>query len=324
MTPKSQATHQFPDPEQQAIDWLLRFQESPNDKTLKAQHRQWLIASTKHADAWNRAQRAWQLTSLARTDKNNWPKRPPQNTTNQSRQRLKPVKVLAASAMAACILATIWPSLSLRFMADYRTNTAEVKSVTLDDGSTVYLGASSAIRTRFSGNQRAIELLSGQAYFDVKPDRNRPFTVSADEVKVTVLGTRFDVEYGHRKSWIGVVSGRVEISSQDELAELGPGQTLALPHTGASSQLQQTPPETIATWTNDQIYIRNRTVAEAVQTLERYYEGKILILDDSIEEKTITGSYNPKNVDSALAAIVQPHGGRVLNITPLLRVITGP
>ena len=94
---------------------------------------------------------------------------------------------LAAAAIAAgLLLAAFYPSFSLWLRADYRSDVALIRPLTLPDGSQVTLGADSAIALHFSPDRRDVELLQGEAYFAVATDKARPFDVVADELSVTV------------------------------------------------------------------------------------------------------------------------------------------
>ena len=78
-------------------------------------------------------------------------------------------------------------------------NPSGVRSqVELPDGSIAWLNAESEISfyESFSGRERNIEL-SGEAYFDVESDIDKPFVVTAGQVAIEVLGTRFNVKNYH-------------------------------------------------------------------------------------------------------------------------------
>ena len=70
---------------------------------------------------------------------------------------------ISAVGLAACLLAVAVPSLLVRLEADYLTTTAQSRLVTLEDGTTVYLAADSAIKTEFSASRRQVRLLAGEA-----------------------------------------------------------------------------------------------------------------------------------------------------------------
>lgn len=310
------------DPDQQAIDWLLLLQENPDSTSLRQQIEQWLSESSENQKAWSRGQKAWQLVGHHEPDTTAWPTPRPVKTLGKPGVTIRSLRSATTTAIAACLLIVLWPMVQLHIAADYMTSAGETQTLTLSDGSVIHLGANSAISTTYSNALRHVELLSGQAHFQVTPDQERPFTVNTRNLEVTVLGTRFDVESGLNRSWVGVESGLVAIESETGQRQLVAGQLLSVPHAEGQSTLQQTLPETISSWRAQRLYIRNRSIGEAVNTLRRYYRGIIIITDAQLAEKPITGSYSLDNINSALNAMVQPHGGRILEVTPMLRIIT--
>src|SRR5690606_22582752 len=67
----------------------------------------------------------------------------------------------------------------------YATAVGERRTVTLEDGSVLVLNTNTAVEVRFRGNARRLALVRGEAQFDVRPDAQRPFTVTADGTAVT-------------------------------------------------------------------------------------------------------------------------------------------
>ena len=97
----------------------------------------------------------------------------------------------------------------------------------LPDGSKVWLNAASSLKypTAFTGSERTVELI-GEAYFEVAPDKLHPFNVSTRDMRISVLGTQFDVtaysdEDSHRAI---LVEGAVSVSNGAESRMLRPGE----------------------------------------------------------------------------------------------------
>ena len=118
--------------------------------------------------------------------------------------------------MAACFalcfvgLAAVASYVLLRVPA-YATQTAEHRSITLDDGSRVELNARTRVRIVFTATQRRIDLIEGQALFHVSKDAHRPFIVSTSRARVQALGTRFDVHLGNSGTTVTVLEGSVAV-----------------------------------------------------------------------------------------------------------------
>ena len=92
----------------------------------------------------------------------------------------------------------------------YSTAKGENRTVLLDDGSVVYLNTRTTLSWQFDEDIRRVDLVEGEALFDVTPEVYRPFVVHAGAGVVRVLGTRFNV---HRKNGsdvvVTVLEGRV-------------------------------------------------------------------------------------------------------------------
>ncbi len=99
------------------------------------------------------------------------------------------------------------------------TNAAERANIELGDGSRVMLNAASrlTIPERFSQHKREVQL-QGQAFFDIRSDRNRPFYIRTGKAVVEVVGTSFDIRsYPDEEDMIVAVrEGTVELKRLDD------------------------------------------------------------------------------------------------------------
>jgi transmembrane sensor len=118
---------------------------------------------------------------------------------------------VAASALMVALAGGAWWQ-SARYPL-YSTDIGERRSITLADGSTVDLNARSKLRVEFSKNERRVELLDGQALFQVAKDKNRPFIVASGEATVRAVGTQFDVYRKDSGTTVTVLEGRVAVYS---------------------------------------------------------------------------------------------------------------
>jgi transmembrane sensor len=144
----------------------------------------------------------------------------------------------ASCALVFVIVGALWWR-SERYPT-YNTDIGERRSITLADGSTVDLNARSLIRIEFSSGERRVELLDGQALFQVAKDKNRPFTVRSGDATVRAVGTEFDVYRKANGTTVTVLEGRVAVYSNvrgDATTPL-PGST---PTAASSHAVAQTP-----------------------------------------------------------------------------------
>ncbi len=93
----------------------------------------------------------------------------------------------------------------------YQTDVGELRSVRLEDGSRVMLDTRSRIRVSFSATARDVELLEGQAHFDVAKNPARPFRVRTAFAEVVAVGTSFDVAAQPARTTVTLIEGRVNV-----------------------------------------------------------------------------------------------------------------
>jgi transmembrane sensor len=103
----------------------------------------------------------------------------------------------------------------------FSTDIGERRSLTLADGSMVDLNARSQLRVEFSKTERRVELLNGQALFQVAKDKARPFIVHCGDATVRAVGTQFDVYRKDSGTTITVLEGRVAVYSSARTDQAG-------------------------------------------------------------------------------------------------------
>lgn len=227
-----------------------------------------------------------------------------------------------AAACALLFFALATPTLKLRLEADHLAAVGQIEQVTLEDGSTVVLGPSGALAVDYGPDGRAVRLLAGQAMFDVKPDRTRPFTVSAGGVSATVLGTSFDVRRLGPTTTVAVSRGRVRVAGAAASHDLRAGDWVRI-EPGAPDETGVLAPDLVGGWRDRALMAEDRPIASVIDEIRPWYGGRIVLADQTLAAARVTGVYDLDDPATALMMIVRPYGGRVLRITPWLLVVTG-
>lgn len=318
---------------EQALDWLLSIRASPDDPMLRLERDAWLARDEAHRSAYQRAEKVWLLTGdVPPVHADQW------NDGALPADSLHPPRVrpsrrraigLAAGALAASLALAVAPAVKVRLQADHRTGTGETRIVTLSDGSVAHLDAQSAVAVDFTPAGRKVRLLEGQAFFDVAGDAARPFTVAADEVAVTVIGTSFNVKLSDDAVSVSVRSGTVAVEIADGIAHQGrreparlmPGERLTLVRTTGSVVRDAVAPDQISAWRGGRLVVDGATVAEVIDAVRRYHTGLILLRDTDLGARKVTGVFDLMDPVSALKAAVRPHGGRVREPIPSMLVV---
>lgn len=302
----------------EAADWLLRIEAAPDDPAVRAGLRAWVDADPTHADAFHRIERMWHIAGGLAARGIHTRKRPVYR---------RPGFVGAVTALAACLVLALFPTFNLHLRADHMTSTGEVRAVTLADGSIVTLGAGSAIAVNYEQDNRRVELLRGQAFFDVFSMPSRPFSVDAAGVRATVTGTKFAVRSGVDDVEVALAEGGVNvqrIDNQEASLRLAPGDRAVVAHDGAPVTAASVSVDEIAAWRAGRLIVRDETLAEVIDTLDRYYPGMIVITDAALARKRITGNFDLMHPAEALDAAVRAQKGAVTRVTPYLSVVGAP
>ena len=315
----------------EAVDWLMRIDAAPGDAALRADLEAWLAAGEAHRCAYRDAERVARVASTLPADYADAQgpilgpaERPRFGGVRSSRVRMAG---FTAIALAACVAFLFAPVVQIWFASDYRTGTAELRNITLEDGSVVTLDAGSAIAVRYATSRREVALLSGQAFFDVVPAADRPFVVVADDVTVTVTGTTFDVRSSAGTIAVAVRSGTVEVAldhGRRLAATLTPGERLEIDRAAGRVAKSDILPTDVAAWRERRLIVDRATVAEVVEELGRHYAGVMMVRDRAFAERRVSGVFDLRQPVEALQAAVRTHDGSVTRITPYVMVISGP
>jgi transmembrane sensor len=298
----------------EATRWLILLQEQPDDRALDAAFRAWLAASPDNPAAWAETRALGDLIAHSPPrHRDQWMQRP-------GRRPRAMIAAATALAIAAAIVIALMPNLLLRVTADYATGTAQLRAVALPDGSVAQLAPDSAIDVHYTDGGRDIRLLAGAAFFEVERDAARPFTVFADDVETTVLGTAFDVRLADDGATVAVQRGAVRVERAGLSGQLGPGDWIRA--TASTMARGKAPPDEAGAWVRGELVARDQPVAEVVDELRAYFHGMILVTDDALAAQRVTGLYDLGDPAQTLRAIAMTHGASVRQISPWLLVLS--
>jgi ferric-dicitrate binding protein FerR (iron transport regulator) len=178
----------------------------------------------------------------------------------------------------------------------------EIKTLTLDDQSRIWLSPGSQIRypARFAKGKRSVEL-EGKAYFEVARDTCRPFTVHTGEYAVEVLGTAFEIRSFNHENTSDVIleEGSVCLSDNDgkALCRLRPGQIFEYDNRKKDFSINEIDAGLYTSWRKGVIEFDRITFEELIAVLARNYQVKISIQSRNLENYTLVSSLSlTKNI----------------------------
>lgn len=296
---------------QDALEWFLRLQDAPDNPVLLGQLDRWLAEDTTREACYLDVMMMWE--DLAQIPQLNAPVTHEPSHCEADLTPLAPAsrgpRNFFAAAMFVCsMLFTAWliPDYYWALRADYSTGTAEKKTVTLGDGTVVHLNARSAFSVSYSNQQRAIQLLYGEAYFNVASEPQRPFKVQAQATQTEALGTAFNIRIAENGSVQTLLTeGKVRVSALNAPdIQMTAGQKLDW-QAGQGLQLREGIYRHSPAWLQNIMRLDEQPLKEVVRRMNRHYETIIQVIDPSIADIPISGTMPLNDLDTALLLLNQ-------------------
>jgi transmembrane sensor len=332
----------------EAADWLINLEENEADLPAFAA---WLLASPRHAEefllcsaVWHAANRldearrididtllAQAHANVARFDDGSIPRPRPVEVRHGVRRMLRG----AFAAAAALVIATAGLLIGLHDdAARYETKVGEQRAVKLPDGSVVTLNTRSQIAVRLGSYERSVELISGEAMFDVAHDAHRPFRVLAGAAAVRAVGTQFNVRRSPHATTVTVVQGIVDVTSVAGSARGNEMQATAAANrperlvAGEQAQLsaqgnvlahREAEIDRVVAWRQRRLIFRNEALGVIADEFNRYNDTQIVIEGATTAARRVTAVFEADQPQALIAFLerdrelsVQSRGDRVV------------
>jgi len=192
------------------------------------------------------------------------------------------------------------------------TGPAEVRSLRLEDGSAVTLGADSSITVQFTLSRRSVRLGRGEALFRVAHNVDRPFVVTAGARTITAVGTAFVVKRDSDRVVVTVTDGSVEVApsaaaveqpatnvrvSRLSAARIVRGEQMSYADAGNASAIGPADLRAAIAWSEGRLQFDHEPLRYVVQAVNRYSPRKIQ-LDQPSGELLYTGLVFQDEIDA--------------------------
>jgi transmembrane sensor len=315
-----------------AARWVVRLDgDNVSDEARRA-FESWRTRSAENAAAYERALAAMQVFDAAPEDAS-------LDALRRAALRYQPERswfgLRAAAAAVVLLVAGVGTlivsrggsnlfhgavaSLYEQGAADYVTRRGEKLDVTLPDGSAITLNTETDLDVVFDGRRRTVEVLRGQAFFNVAKDPSRPFVVVAGGRQIVAVGTAFDVRLDQGRVEVQLVEGHVVVENAEpggaaappardstESIHLNPGEALV----ATDKQVVRTAMEDqqrLLKWRDGLIEFDNTSLADAVAEFNRYSSQTISIDDPQIAKLPISGVFRTNSQRKFLEAVTSLH-----------------
>ena len=310
----------------EAADWLVELRSGDADRESRKKCYEWLRTSPEHMRAYLELAAIWveggNLPAGQEGDETSWADTQPSNVITLPAQsvasRSAPTRSFsfswrdrharvswAASLMIAVLGAVAWHWYDTHVRGVYITAVGEQYMVRLADGSVVKLNALSKIRVHFDDEARYVDLLRGQAFFQVAHDVSRPFWVSTDNTRVRAVGTQFDVYRKPVNTTVTVVEGKVAVAAStasdvqssvptthgEHEAMLAAGEQLIVDKHALYKP--RAPDIAAATaWLQGQLIFKGAALREVAAEFNRYNTRQVVIADPKLGDLEISGIFS--------------------------------
>ncbi|MGE0666929.1 MAG: FecR domain-containing protein [Sphingomonadales bacterium] len=317
-----------------ASAWFLRLEAG--DETAFDGFDEWLMADERHAVAFRDVEAAWSAVgqhaakpeliigrrdALARAGqvaRRRYARAPWRETGRTSRMALAAATVVLA--VVAMMPRSIEPEdvgAATASQVLYQTAFGESRNLTLPDNSRLSLDTQSAVAVAPSG--RVVDVLRGQAYFEVAKDEARPFVVRAAGRRVVALGTEFNVALDAKAVSVTLVEGRVNVETSGPARAEGaqlyyaltPGEQLEIDGEGNVSTRHLADVLAATAWRRGKLVFRNEPLGEAAAQINRYSRNKLVIGDSATAHIRVSGVFNLGDADAFAEAVGTYLGVRV-------------
>lgn len=292
------------DSEDEAALWTARLRSGAIDTRLQRDLEKWLAAAPEHpallrefCDASADVDAALTVALAERRIAG------PAAAPRVARPHFRWVAV-AATGIAAALALLLWP----RWGHPISTSPGERQSYELADGSQVVLSGNTSIFVSFSPKQRQVEVLGGEALFNVAPDASRPFSVNTHHGLVRVLGTTFNVRADAPEGEeITVLDGKVRVSGADQAASVAMTAGEQAMVYGEAPRVRTLSAEELArvtAWRNGRVIFAAEPLRSALERVA-WYHGRRIDVSSQLDGLALGGRYDLEDFDALLDGIAR-------------------
>lgn len=215
------------------------------------------------------------------------------------------------TALAATFLLAVMGGLYIFVIApngqdqvSFITKTGEQRSLTMTDGSIIHINTETEIQIKYKDNERRVELLRGEAIFEVAHDASRPFRVYTGTSMTQAVGTIFNVRHISGITKVAVIEGTVIVRPDNHRNDpniITPDDKKLFLHVGKQASVTRNSKvivvananiKAISSWRMRKLIFKSDTLANIAIEFNRYNQEQIFVDDNTIAELRFSGVFN--------------------------------
>ncbi|UGV29190.1 DUF4880 domain-containing protein [Rhodopseudomonas boonkerdii] len=308
--------------QREAVVWVQRLVSGQATAADAAALKGWRATSPQHARAFAEASRAWSDVASAGRDLQD-DGRSATEMLVYLRRRAVNRRVFLGGGVAAAAAVTygvihppldLWPSLS-QLRADYRTATGEQRDIKLAGDVAVRMNTQTSLALRVvDGRQAQVELVSGEASFDLPSSSAPALSVFAADGRTQAKHGRFDIRRlvrgNDRAVHVTCFDGDIDVECRGQSAVLHAGQQLRYSDHGLGDATA-IDPESASNWSRGIVVFHNTPLRDAIDEINRYRPGHIVLINAALADRQMTGRFRIDQMDSILIRLEQAVDARI-------------
>jgi transmembrane sensor len=225
------------------------------------------------------------------------------------------IRIAASLVIVSLVSYAVWYfTMSSKYQLEVVAKNG-VEKIILNDGSLVWLRGESKVLYYEKPDEGArYTTFQGEALFEVAKDASHPFIVQCGEVKVSVLGTSFNIKTGVDQVELTVLTGKVNLSSAANTAgvDVLPQEKIIYKNNGEFEKFSTSPQEitSLTVNTDYNMQFTNTGMDEVVNRLESKFNVSVKLSDKRIRNCKITMDFTDQSLEKSLQLISE-----VLDVT---------
>ena len=175
---------------------------------------------------------------------------------------------------------------------------------TLPDGSIVTLNKNSEVDypSGFKGETRTIRL-KGEAFFNVTPNKKKPFVINVNDITVRVVGTSFNVRSVNGVTEVIVETGVVQVIRNNKVVELRPNEKMKVTNQDSTFMKEKVEDRLYNYYRSKQFVCDNTPLWKFVEILNEAYNANIIIENPKLRGLPLTAPFDNESLDRILDVI---------------------
>jgi len=243
---------------------------------------------------------------------------------------------LAVLSIACVMVLTFFWLRQKQVEPTYAADVGEQRVVQLADKSRIWLNSDTRLRVRLDDQQRQVELIRGEALFEVAEDASRPFRVLVGGHRVTALGTSFVVRYESDHTAVTLVEGKVAVDSRPRPSEpvpvpensrrgegtapqvhegavggspwlLSVGERLTIEPQHGIAKIDVPSIESVLAWRRGEVVLNDTPLGEAVSEMNHYDKTALVIETPALATLQVSGLYHTGDNEGFARSLAKMH-----------------